>query len=254
MPGLDIRTNHYAPGERHARHAHAYTNVSLVLAGALVERVGRTEEYASALSVVVKPAGTEHADVFGPAGATLLQLLVPGECVVHSADRWRWMRSFATARWMLRIAARSADDAGDNDDNDDNDDTSDALAECLGTLDGTSTEQPERAPQWLQRVRERIADECTVRVRVSDLARDAGVHPVHLTRQFRRYYGTSVVGCVQLHRVRRAADALAGSSAPISHVALSAGFADQSHLTRVFKRGLGVTPGAFRTGAARASV
>jgi AraC family transcriptional regulator len=179
-----------------------------------------------------------------PGLATLLQLLVPSEFVVHSTNQWRWLRSFATARWMLRIAARCADDAVD----------SDALAECLGTLDGTSTEQPERAPQWLQRVRQRVADECTARVRVSDLARDAGVHPVHLTREFRRYYGTSVVGCVQLHRVRRAADALAGSSAPISHIALSAGFADQSHLTRVFKRGLGVTPGAFRTGAARGSV
>ena len=248
MPALDIRANRYAPGERHARHAHAYTNVSLVLAGALVERVRRTEEYASALSVVVKPAGTEHEDVFGPAGATLLQLLVPDEYVLHSIDQWRWMRSFATARWMLRIAACCADVARTDDD------THDALAECLGTLDGSAQYQPDRAPAWLQRVRERIADECASRVRVGDLARDAGVHAVHLTREFRRYYGTSVVGYIQRERVGRAADALAGGSIPISHVALLAGFADQSHLTRVFKRGLGVTPGAFRAGAARAGV
>jgi AraC-like DNA-binding protein len=46
--------------------------------------------------------------------------------------------------------------------------------------------------------------------------------------------------------VRRAADALAGGTTPISQVALGAGFVDQPHLTRVFKRECGVTPAAFR--------
>jgi AraC-like DNA-binding protein len=38
---------------------------------------------------------------------------------------------------------------------------------------------------------------------------------------------------------------------PLSDVALAAGFADQSHLTRIFKRVTGMTPGAFRAALVR---
>jgi len=47
-------------------------------------------------------------------------------------------------------------------------------------------------------------------------------------------------------RVRRAADGLAGSRASIASVALSAGFSDQSHLTREFRREAGFSPRRFR--------
>jgi AraC family transcriptional regulator len=243
MPTVAIRRNRYSPGERHQRHAHGYTNISLVLSGALVERVGTAEEYAGPLSVVVKPADTEHIDEFGPSGATLLQLRVPDEWNasfgrdVHPTRHWRWVRSLSTARWMLRIARRGENTSAGADD---------ALAECLGAIDDSSRLSAGRAPDWLRHVRERIADECASQIRVSELAREAGVHPVYLTREFRRVYGTSVMGCIHQDRVRRAADALAGGIAPISHVALGAGFTDQPHLTRIFKRETGVTPAVFR--------
>ena len=47
-------------------------------------------------------------------------------------------------------------------------------------------------------------------------------------------------------RVQRAADALARSSAPLAQIALDAGFADQSHFTRVFRTAHGVTPQRWR--------
>jgi len=47
-------------------------------------------------------------------------------------------------------------------------------------------------------------------------------------------------------RVREAADLLASTDAPLTHVALAAGFADPSHLCRVFKAETGLTPHAYR--------
>ena len=47
-------------------------------------------------------------------------------------------------------------------------------------------------------------------------------------------------------RVQRAADALVRSSAPLAQIALDAGFADQSHFTRVFRTAYGVTPHRWR--------
>lgn len=111
---LMVRTR-YGPGERHERHAHEYTSISLVLAGSLRERVGATEEAAGPLSLVVKPAGTEHANAFGTAGAVLLRLHVPPEWLTLLDDGsegvggWRWCRAPAAGRWLLRLAMPAAD-------------------------------------------------------------------------------------------------------------------------------------------------
>jgi AraC family transcriptional regulator len=101
-------------------------------------------------------------------------------------------------------------------------------------------------PEWLCRVRERIRDERGRGARVAELARDAGVHPVYLTRRFRHAFGSSVVACIQAERLRVAADALARTGEPLSRVAYDAGFADQSHLTRTFSRTVGLTPRVYR--------
>lgn len=49
----------------------------------------------------------------------------------------------------------------------------------------------QRAPRWLRRCRERLVDESEQALRLGDLAREAGVHPVSLARAFRRHYGLS---------------------------------------------------------------
>ena len=242
---LLVRTR-YGPGERHDPHAHAYTSISIVLAGSLLERVGATEETAGPLSVVVKPAGTEHADVFGSAGAVLLRLHVAPEWLTELDDgsaaigRWRWCQAPATARWLLRLAARTSDSACS---------IEDSVAECLGALEGgaiASGSAADGAPPWLRQVHDRIRDERGRAVNVAVLARDAGVHPVYLTRRFRRAYGCSIVAFGQAERVRQAAGAIAATDAPLSAVAYGAGFADQSHLTRTFKSVAGMTPAAYR--------
>ena len=47
-------------------------------------------------------------------------------------------------------------------------------------------------------------------------------------------------------RVRHVCERLADLEVPLADLALEAGFADQSHCTRVFKRLTGTTPGAWR--------
>src|SRR5690606_19726732 len=74
---LPPRVSRYPAGLRSARHAHPYTNLSVILAGSLRERVGRDEVTVGPLRVVVKPADTEHANRFGPEGATLLRVELP---------------------------------------------------------------------------------------------------------------------------------------------------------------------------------
>ena len=77
-------------------------------------------------------------------------------------------------------------------------------------------------------------------------AREAGVHPAHLSRAFRDRYRETIHGRVRRLRLEWAARRLVESDDPIAGIALAAGFADQSHLTRALKAHTGLTPAAYR--------
>jgi AraC-like DNA-binding protein len=81
-------------------------------------------------------------------------------------------------------------------------------------------------------------------VSLDTLAHAAGIGPYHLCRVFRQETGLSPHAYQVLVRVRLAKTLLAQGH-PISQAAAEAGFADQAHLTRHFKRMFGVTPGRY---------
>jgi len=76
---------------------------------------------------------------------------------------------------------------------------------------------------------------------LSGLAAEIGVHPTHLARPFRRRHGCTVGSDPGTARIRGARGRLVGSDVPVAEIAIAAGFADQSHLGRTFKRLLGLT-------------
>jgi AraC-like DNA-binding protein len=101
------------------------------------------------------------------------------------------------------------------------------------------------APIWLARLREELEDFSLARIDVAARAKEAGAHPAHASRLFRRCFGASITEHAQAQSVRRAIASLA-SGATLSDAALAAGFYDQSHMNRVFRRVTGRTPGAHR--------
>lgn len=121
-----------------------------------------------------------------------------------------------------------------------------ALA-LLGELARRAQRQIRREPPaWLHRTRERLHDEFVRPPSLTLLAEAAGVHRVHLARTFREHFDCTIGEYVRQRRLDLACHQLAMSDAPLSEVALSVGFADQSHLTSTFKRVLGMPPGEFR--------
>jgi AraC family transcriptional regulator len=101
-------------------------------------------------------------------------------------------------------------------------------------------------PAWLARAREMIEDRFREPLRLADLAREAGVHPAHLSRVFRQRYQEPIATCIRRLRTEWAAERLAASDEAISAIALAAGFADQSHLTRALRARTGMTPARYR--------
>lgn len=94
-------------------------------------------------------------------------------------------------------------------------------------------------------VRARLADELTAPPSLADLAADLGLSRYQLLRVFRTTVGIPPYAWLAQHRVTRARGLLDAGLRP-AEVASLVGFADQAHLTRWFRRVLGVTPAAYR--------
>jgi AraC-like DNA-binding protein len=96
----------------------------------------------------------------------------------------------------------------------------------------------ERARQFLDAVPGRV-------VRAAELEAASGLSRFDLARQFRARLGTSPYRYSLLRRLERARKRI--HDQPIIDLALDAGFADQAHFTRAFRRAFGVTPARYRT-------
>jgi AraC family transcriptional regulator len=103
------------------------------------------------------------------------------------------------------------------------------------------------APRWLCSARDLLDGHLDQPVSLRGLAQQAGIHPVHFAATFRRFHGCSVGEYVRRRRLQYVRRRLADPEVPLARVAAEAGFADQSHLTRTFKRFTGMTPNHYRT-------
>jgi AraC-like DNA-binding protein len=98
----------------------------------------------------------------------------------------------------------------------------------------------------LDSVRDMLMQDFSSPPSLSKIASEIGLHPSHLARVFRANYGESIGEHGRRLRLEWAAQRLVGSDEGLASIATRAGFADQSHLTREFKRRFGVTPGRYR--------
>ncbi len=94
-------------------------------------------------------------------------------------------------------------------------------------------------------VRDRLADELLAPPSLADLAAGLGLSRYQLLRAFRTTMGVPPYAWLAQYRVTRARALLDAGVRPAEAAAL-VGFADQAHLTRWFRRVLGVTPAAYR--------
>jgi len=108
------------------------------------------------------------------------------------------------------------------------------------------TDVARRPPRWLRQARELLSERFAERLTLEEVARTVGVHPVHLAQTFHKKYDCTVGDFVRQLRIEYACRKLAVSEMPIVDIALAAGFCDQSHFTRTFKRCTGVPPSQYR--------
>ncbi|MEL6170039.1 MAG: AraC family transcriptional regulator [Pseudomonadota bacterium] len=102
------------------------------------------------------------------------------------------------------------------------------------------------SPRALKLLIEAIEEDLDGDLTLANLARILDVGTSHLSVGFRSAMGRTIHQYILERRVDRARDLLEASETPLADIAFSVGFASQSHMTAVFRRHLGTTPGAYR--------
>ena len=246
--GVRVRIVHYLPGRRMENHAHESASITLVIRGAFEEESAFGSIRAGVGDCVIKPPGVPHADHFGDWQTTTLQIAIPGEIQALHRDgdfALRGYRCGADPRlapvlfnmFTILLNSESAKPQPV---------INDLTLDALGVAAAQTRRIPATRPSWLARVEDEIRASLPGTIRVAKLAESVGVHPVHLARVFQRVYGCGVVEYIRRLRVQYAANAMARRRITLCEAALDAGFFDQPHLNRAFRRQLGLSPAQYR--------
>lgn len=107
------------------------------------------------------------------------------------------------------------------------------------------------SPRWLGRAEEYLRAHFSEHLNLVTVSAAVGVHPVHLARQFRKHYSCTAGDYVRRLRVEYACQELGKSGSSLAEIASAAGFSDQSHFSKVFRRLTGMTPAEYRAALSR---
>jgi AraC family transcriptional regulator len=253
--GLSLSETRYVAGLRMPAHQHGPAAFSFVLGGGYTETLGARERECKPLTSVFHPQCESHSVVFHQSTVRIFR--------VEFSDAWRKrMRDYLPAfdepaessgGQLAFLAMRLYDEIGRCD-------QWSALAidglmlEIIAEI-GRLADRLKQAskPHWVEEVREILSSRFTETPSLAELAESVGVHPVHLAREFRKRFGCATGDYVRRLRIEQASSALISSDAPITEIALAAGFYDQSHFSNTFKKFTGMTPAAWRAASSNSN-
>jgi len=101
-------------------------------------------------------------------------------------------------------------------------------------------------PSWVKIVAELLQEHYQIPLNLKEIASQIGIHSVHLSRSFPKYFHCTIAQYIRKIRVQRALEQLSRNKFSLSDIAYQCGFADQSHMVRCFKEFSGTTPHLFR--------
>lgn len=98
------------------------------------------------------------------------------------------------------------------------------------------------SPRRLRMASKYLAEHCLEAVRLQELAELVGLSPSYFSAAFKASTGLSPLQWQMRERIERVKTMLEARNGSLSHIADATGFADQAHMTRVFRQYTGQTP------------
>lgn len=248
VPGFQVVENHYPAGLELTSHRHEHALLSYVLEGPYAESYGTSSSVICVPRILrYLPPEQVHSNVFDEGTHCLIVEVEPEalkrvEEHTKALDRPGDIQGIAST-WLaqrLHHEFRQGDGL--------------ALVSLEGILlemlaEGARHSGADRVaviPRWLHIAREYLEANFLRQVSLAEIAAAAGVHRVHLSREFRRYFSTTVGEFLRRKRIEHACHLVSTTQAPLAEIAMTCGFSDQSHFSATFRRQIGLTPARYR--------
>jgi len=252
IAGFSLTEAVYAAGVSLDRHCHANAYLTLVLSGTYSEKYAHREFVWGEGALHLLPAGERHENQFATA-VRCLRVKIERQAIERLGDEFKRVLSEPReipgpfsgwlANRMLR-EFRSQDDVAPLA-------MEGVLLEMLAESARSEEGVGSPAPAWLRRVREVVDESYLSAPSLAELAAVGDVHPVHLSREFRKRYGITIGEYIRKRRIEHASGLLLKSGMAMADIADTCGFSDQSHFCALFKKYSGMTPAKFRDLSAR---
>jgi AraC family transcriptional regulator len=244
-----LRISRYEAQTIMPSHCHEDPSLNLVIEGAFEERIVGTERRYAEGHITFRPADTMHSQRFGCRGVRQIMISPRSDWLAYLEDGQLRLTEAPHARSAAfqQLARRLLAELSDSD-------AFSGLA-CEGILlevvaaFGRHNIGPVgrgTPPAWLQAARDFIRENAFVPLSMQCLASAAGRHEIHVAREFRRFFGSSIGAYQRRLRVEEAARLLQRRGNDISEIAHACGFASHAHLCRLFKAYHGLTPSEYR--------
>jgi AraC-like DNA-binding protein len=249
-PGHTIDLLHARVTDDFAPHVHEPFAFGAVTEGAEAIGYRGGVHYSGPGTVAILEPGEPHAGgPAGPGGFVYRVMYPPADLLADGADRPpRFLRPVIDdpglaleLRRVHVLLSRAADPL----------EAESRLAALLGELvqrhssPAAPLDEVRRTGTMTLQVMSRLADQLACPPGLAEIAADAGLSRYQLLRSFRAEVGMPPYAWLAQHRVARARVLLERGHSP-AQAAMLTGFADQAHLTRWFRRVVGITPGAYR--------
>jgi AraC family transcriptional regulator len=246
-----VSLGRYAPETWIPRHRHERASLCVAFSGGYDEQLDRSSRRVDAGALVIHPEGEAHANRHAPVVTHLLTielnpvaLDLAGQVSPLFAESWHRAAPFVLPlayRTLHEIeAVRAAPDLPTPDLVID-----DLIWRMISAAAGDHMPDAGR-PTWLLAVRDYLDVHFADGPTLTTLAEMAGVHPMHLTRSFRKTFRCSIGDFVRQRQAETALTWLADGRLGLADISVAAGFADQSHMTRRVRDLTGRPPGAWR--------
>lgn len=244
--GLVLTEVRHERGRKLPAHTHESAYFGLLLDGGYREWFTQRPTEYQPFTLGFHPPALTHEDEIGACGSRML-------CVEIRDSFWQKVRDYLTApkftpelcgeetTWLC-VRLYRAFRCG----------TLDAFqmeetcAEMVERCGQTRLVQERSAPSWLGKAVDLLHASFGTQITLVEVAKGLGVHPIHLSRVFRKKYGCTLGEYVNRLRVQFVCAEMSRGWPALDELAFAAGFADQSHMGRVFKAIVGETPARFR--------
>jgi AraC family transcriptional regulator len=233
-------------GRKLPRHTHESAYFGLLLGGSYSERCTQRNADYGPFTIGFHPPALTHSDEVGNCGSRMFCIelrhsflaqtrpfltapeFVPDLCA--SEVTWLGLRLFRdfAGETLSRLQVEEL---------------------CSDMLERVGCIAPGCRPTdsvWLKRALDLLHGSYRAPLTLEDVARQIEIHPIHLSRVFRKRYRCTMAEYMNRLRVQFVCRALESGWADLAGLATDAGFADQSHMGRVFKQLTCQTPGQFR--------